>query len=286
MKNTTRLKGLITSPEILKMPCVHDALCARIAMQAGFAAICAGGYGASAATLGQPDVGLMTMTEMADHIRRITDCVDLPLLADGDTGHGDVNNVARTVKAFEKAGAAGIFIEDQVSPKRCGHMEGKDVVGRREMLARISAALDARTDPDFVVMGRTDALAVLGMDEALERGRLMLAAGADLIFVEAPRTEAELAQVAAEIPGPTFTVYLEGGKIPMLPARKYGEMGFSVVAYATSGLYAAARAMQKTMDQIMKTGETGALHGDMMDFGSFNEMLGLSEIRRKENKYF
>ncbi|WP_243362060.1 isocitrate lyase/PEP mutase family protein [Fundidesulfovibrio terrae] len=286
MKNTTRLKDLIKSPEILRMPCVHDALCARIAMQAGFAALCAGGYGASASLLGQPDVGLMTMTEMADHIRRLTDCVDLPLLADGDTGHGDVNNVARTVKAFEKAGAAGIFIEDQVSPKRCGHMEGKDVVGREEMLARIKAALDARTDPDFVVMARTDALAVLGMEEALTRGRLLLEAGADIIFVEAPRTEAELARVAAEIPGPTFTVYLEGGKIPMLPADRYGELGFSVVAYATSGLYAAAHAVRKAMDEIKRSGETRALHSDMMDFHGFNEMLGLSEIRRKEKKYF
>jgi len=285
MKNTTRLKQLILAPEILKLPCAHDALTARIAVQAGFKALCAGGYGASAALLGQPDVGLMTLTEMADHIRRLTDCVDLPLLADGDTGHGGVPNVIRTVKAFEKAGAAGIFIEDQVSPKRCGHMQGKSVVSRPEMLARIKSALDARQDSDFVVMGRTDALAVLGLEEALERGAMMLEAGADMIFVEAPRTEEELARVAREIAGPTFTVYLEGGRIPMLPASRFQELGFSAVAYATSALYAAAHAVREVMDSIRRTGKTGALHSRMMDFQSFNEMVGLTELRRVEASY-
>ena len=282
MRTTTRFKALIAAPEILSMPCAHDALTARIAQQTGFKAVCAGGYGASAALLGQPDVGLMTMTEMADHIRRMADCVDIPVFADGDTGHGNALNAARTVKSFEKAGAAGVFIEDQVSPKRCGHMEGKSVVSRQEMLAKIKAALDARSDPDFVIMGRTDALAVLGMEEALERGRLMLEAGADMIFVEAPRSREELALAARDIPGPSFTVYLEGGKIPMLPAREFEALGFAAVAFATSALYAAAHAVREALETILRTGETRNMQARMMDFAEFNEVLGLSALRRKE----
>lgn len=285
MKTTTRFKALIAAPEILSMPCAHDVLTARIAWQTGFKAVCAGGYGASAALLGQPDVGLMTMTEMTDHIRRMADCVDIPVFADGDTGHGNTLNAARTVKCFERAGAAGLFIEDQVSPKRCGHMAGKTVVSREEMLSKIKAAVDARTDPDFVIMGRTDALAVLGMEEALERGRLMLEAGADMIFVEAPRNRKELALAAGEIPGPSFTVYLEGGKIPMLPAHEYEAMGFAAVAFATSALYAAAYAVREALEVIARTGETREMQARMMDFAQFNDMLGLAELRRKEAAY-
>jgi len=166
MKKTALLQKYILEPEILVMPGAHDVLSARIIEKAGFKALAVGGYSATACLLGKPDLSFLTLTEMGDHIARLTGAVNLPALVDGDTGHGGVLNVGRTVKELERAGAAGIFIEDQVFPKRCGHMEGKQVVGWEDMVAKIKAALDARSDPDFVIMARTDALAVLGLDEA------------------------------------------------------------------------------------------------------------------------
>ncbi len=285
MKTTTCLKKMIEEKEILKMPCAHDALSACIAEKTGFSAICVGGYGASASLLGKPDVALMTVTEMVNHVARICECVNIPVFADGDTGHGNTTNVARTVKTFEKAGAAGLFIEDQVFPKRCGHMDGKDVIQREEMLAKIKAALDARTDPDFIIMGRTDALAVHGLDEAVERGVMMQEAGADMIFVEAPRTIEDMQRINKEIKCPTFAVYLEHGKIPMLSARQFEDLGFNVVAYGCSSVYSAAFALQETFREIFNTGETKETVNRMITFNDFNELIGLSDIRELEKKY-
>lgn len=282
MKNTAHFRKLIEDKEILKMPCTHDALSARIAEDAGFKSICVGGYGVSASLLGSPDVGLMTVTEMVEHVARICDCVSIPVFADADTGHGNTTNVARTVKSFEKAGAAGLFIEDQVFPKRCGHMEGKDVITKKEMLAKIKAALDARNDPDFVIMGRTDALAVHGIDDAVERGVMMQEAGADMIFVEAPRTIEDMRRINNNINGPTFAVYLEGGKIPMLSAKQFEDLGFNVVGYGCSSVYAASFALRETFREIIETGETREAIKKMITFNDFNELLGLSKIRKKE----
>ena len=172
MRKTTRLKELILDPEILVMPGAHDSLVARIIEQAGFQGVTLGGYPATANLLGKPDVSLLTMTEMVEYTRRICGAVDIPVFTDGDTGYGNVTNVFRTVKEMERAGAAGMFIEDQVFPKRCGHMEGKQVIPAEEMMAKIKAALDARTDPDFILMARTDALAVHGIEEAIRRRKL------------------------------------------------------------------------------------------------------------------
>ena len=285
MKNTAHFRKLIEDKEILKMPCTHDALSARIAEDAGFKSICVGGYGASASLLGSPDVGLMTVTEMVEHVARICDCVSIPVFADADTGHGNTTNVARTVKSFEKAGAAGLFIEDQVFPKRCGHMEGKDVITKKEMLAKIKAALDARNDPDFVIMGRTDALAVHGIDDAVERGVMMQEAGADMIFVEAPRTIEDMRRINNNINGPTFAVYLEGGKIPMLSAKQFEDLGFNVVGYGCSSVYAASFALRETFREIIETGETREAIKKMITFNDFNELLGLSKIRKKERHW-
>jgi len=186
LRNSTRFKQLINDPEILLLPGVHDVLSARIGAQAGFKALTGGGYSASATLLGQPDTSQLSLTEMADHYARMCDCVDVPFFGDGDTGFGNVTNVARTVRAYERAGLAGMFIEDQVFPKRCGHMAGKAVIPAHEMVAKLKAALDARHDPDFVIMARTDANAVNGLDDALERMALYREVGADLLFVEAP----------------------------------------------------------------------------------------------------
>jgi len=285
MKKSKVLRNLIQADEILMMACVHDALSAVVAERAGFKSICLGGYGASASLLGMPDISLLTMGEMVDQCARVADRLEAPVFVDADTGHGGLNNVVRTVRSFERAGAAGLFIEDQVFPKRCGHMEGKEVVGREEMLSRIKAALDARTDPDFVIMGRTDALAVHGIDEAIERGRLMREAGADMIFVEAPTTVEQMQRINREIEGPTFTVFLEGGKIPLLSAREFQDLGFDVLAFAASGLYAAAYAMQSVFKEIVENGRPVESMDRMIQFKEFNELLGLSAIREKEKKY-
>ena len=234
MKKTGLFKKYILAPEILVMPGAHDALSARIIEKAGFKALAVGGYPATAALMGKPDISFLTLPEMVDHLARLTDTVDIPILVDGDTGHGGVLNVARTVREFERAGAAGLFIEDQVFPKRCGHMEGKQVVGREDMVAKIKAALDARKDSDLVITARTDALAVLGVDEAIERGNLYREAGADVIFVEAPRSVEEMRRINREVAAPTLANNVEGGKTPFLPAKDLEAIGYNLVIYPVS----------------------------------------------------
>src|SRR5512136_2915204 len=205
------------------IPGVHDALCARIAEKVGFKAIFTAGYANSAALLGRPDVSLLTLTEMVDIASRIVDAVNIPVFADGDTGHGNVTNVIRTVKLFEKAGVAGIFIEDQVEPKRCGHMVGKQVISEEKMVAKIKAALDARSDPDLIVMARTDALAVNGLEDAINRANLYREAGADLIFVEAPETVKQMRRITMEVKAPTSVNMIPGGMTPLLTAKELQE---------------------------------------------------------------
>jgi len=192
MRRTTLFRQLVEADEILLLPGVHDALSARLAEAAGFSAMTCGGYAATASLLGAPDIAQLSMTEMADMYARLADATTLPILADGDTGYGNAINVARTVRAFERAGVAALFIEDQVAPKRCGHMEGKRVIPVAEMVAKLKAALDAREDQDLVVMARTDARATEGLEAAIERAQIYREAGADLIFVEAPLTVDEM----------------------------------------------------------------------------------------------
>jgi 2,3-dimethylmalate lyase len=199
MRMTTRFRRLLEAPEILAMPGVHDALSARIAAQAGFAAITMGGFAATGSLLAEPDSSQLGLQELADHYARVVDASGLPVLADADTGFGNVTNVRRAVHAYERAGVAGLFIEDQVFPKRCGHTPGKAVVPIEDMLAKVKAALDARHDPDLVIMARTDALAVVGIDEAIRRACLFREAGADLLFVEAPRTDEEMRRICREV---------------------------------------------------------------------------------------
>ena len=189
MKRTTKFRELINSEKITIMPGVQDALTACIAEKTGFEVITCGGYSSTAALLGQPDTSQLTMMEMAEHYARICDSIDIPVFGDGDTGFGNVTNVLRTVKRYEASGLAGMFIEDQVFPKRCGHMPGKQVVSTQEMVAKLQSALDARQDPDFVIMARTDALAIYGVEEAIQRMSIYREDGADLLFVEAPENE-------------------------------------------------------------------------------------------------
>jgi len=285
MQRTTRFRLLIEAPEILVLPGVHDALSLRIAEQAGFSAVTCGGYSATAGLLGQPDVAQLTMTEMAEMYARLCDSTELPLFADADTGYGNTTNVARTVRAYERAGVAALFIEDQVSPKRCGHMEGKRVVPAAEMVAKLKAALDARVDADLIVCARTDARAINGLSEAIERAQLYREAGADLLFVEAPQTVDEMRRVCSEIPAPCLANNIEGGRTPILSARQLEEMGFATVTWPVSACYTIVRALRETYGALLRDGHTNNVRERMVDFEEFNNLIGLPQVREAEAGY-
>ncbi len=286
MKKTTLLKNLIKEKPILLLPVVHDALCAKIAEHAGFKALSVAGYANSASLLGKPDVSLLTLTEMVNCAERIADTTDLPILADGDTGHGNVTNVIRTIKLHEKASVAGIFIEDQVEPKRCGHMSGKQIIPKEEMVAKLKAALDSRVDNDFVIMARTDAIAVNGIDDAIERAIAYQETGVDLIFIEAPENIEQMKRITKEISTPTLANMIPGGKTPLLTAEELEKIGFSVVAYPTSCTYIIAKAAKSYFESLHKSGDLKPLEKDMIEFSEFNKLVGLEEIRSLEKKYY
>lgn len=282
MKRTTRLRRLIEAPDIFIMPGVQDALTARIAEQAGFPAITCGGYAATAALLGAPDSSQLGLAELAEHYARINDAVDIPLFADGDTGFGNVSNVRRLIRSYERAGVAGLFIEDQVFPKRCGHMPGKAVVPVEDMVAKLMAALDAREDPDLVIMARTDALAVNGIDDAIERAQVYREVGADLIFVEAPRTIEQMQRICSEIEAPCMANNIEGGLTPVLSAADLQTIGYAVVVFPCAISYAIANAAQRLYSTLAAHGDSRAMAHDMLDFDRFNELVGLPELRDQE----
>ena len=282
MRATTEFRRLVEAPEMLVLPGVADALGARIAARCGARAIVCGGYAATATLLGRPDTSLLTMTELADHYGRLVDASGLPVFADGDTGFGNVTQVARMTRAYERAGVAGFFIEDQVFPKRCGHMAGKAVVPAAEMVARIKAALDARVDGDLVVMARTDAIAVEGFQAALDRAAMYREAGADALFVEAPRTEAELAQVPAALAAPCMVNNIEGGLTPLLPRDRLARMGYAISVYAVTMPYALARTMQRVLSTLLADGSSAALADEMITFDAFNALVGLADVRAEE----
>jgi 2,3-dimethylmalate lyase len=267
------------------MPGVHDALGARLAEAAGFSAITAGGYGATATLLGRPDSSQLSLTELSEMYSRLCDATALPLLADADTGFGNVTNVVRAVKLYEKAGVAGLFLEDQVFPKRCGHMAGKAVVSRADWLAKIKAALDARVDADLIIMARTDALAVNGIEEAIERAQLAREAGADLLFVEAPTDVGEMRRICAEIPGPCLANNIETGLSPLLSADELQAIGYAVVVFPVAATYAFAYALRELFATIKRTGSTAEFLPRLVAFGEFNELVGLPLQRRRESEW-
>jgi len=286
MNKTSLLKKLILDDEILVMPGAHDALSAKIIELVGFKAVTMGGYAASAASLAKPDVSLLTLTEYVNIARNIVQAVDLPLFVDGDTGHGNVTNVQRTIQEFERAGVAGLFIEDQVFPKRCGHMEGKQIIPALEMVAKIKAAVDARVDPDLVIMARTDAIAVSGIDEAIERANLYRQAGADMIFVEAPTSRDDMLRCNREIEAPTLAIQIEGGKTPLVTIKELEELGFNVVVYPNSTVYATAWALKELWSGLMREGTTKSSLEKMIQFDAFNTLVGLDKIRGLESRYY
>jgi len=281
-----RLRALLESGQTIVAPGAFDPLAARLVEEAGFPAVYMTGFGTSAALIGRPDVGLLTMTEMAANAGRIADCVDIPVIADADTGYGNPLNVIRTVGAYEVAGVAGIHVEDQVAPKKCGHMEGKLVIPAAEMAAKIRAAVEARAQPEFVIIARTDARAVEGLEPALERARLYREAGADALFIEALVSEAEVEEAARAFPGvPLLFNWAEGGKTPPVSLARLTELGYRIVIFPISTLLAATAAMQAILREIASSGTPAAAMETLPTFGEFVDFIGLPQVREAERRY-
>ncbi|HEY1919270.1 MAG TPA: oxaloacetate decarboxylase [Streptosporangiaceae bacterium] len=281
-----RLRALLGSGQMIVAPGAFDPLAARLVEEAGFPAVYMTGFGTSAALIGRPDVGLLTMTEMADNAARIAACVDIPVIADADTGYGNPLNVMRAVGAYEAAGVAGIHIEDQVAPKKCGHMEGKQVIGAQEMAQKVRAAVEARDDPDFVIIARTDARAVEGLASALERGRLYREAGADVLFIEALVSDEEAAAAAAAFPAvPLLFNWAEGGKTPPLSLARLAELGYRIVIFPISTLLAATASMRGILQEIAASGTPADALAGLPSFGEFLDFIGLPEVRAAEQRY-
>ena len=286
-KKTTRLKELILDRKVLVMPGAYDALSAKIIEKCGFEAIQCTGYGIAASVLGKPDVAILTMTEMLNQTRNICSAVNIPVMADGDTGFGNFVNVYYTVQAFEAAGAAGINLEDQVFPKRCGHMDGKEVIPMEEMVQKIRAAMDAKRDKDFVINARTDAIAVVGVEEAIRRGNAYAAAGADLIFVEAPPSAEEIKYVIKSINAPVSINMTDGGKTPAATIQQLQEWGAARVSIPVTAIFSAAKAIENAMKIIMSEGVSPTVnHPEMvMTFKEFTDLIGLPQIKEMEKRY-
>jgi carboxyvinyl-carboxyphosphonate phosphorylmutase len=281
-----RLRALLESGETIVVPGAFDPLAARLVEEAGFPAVYMTGFGTSAALLGRPDVGLLTMTEMAGNAGRIADCVDIPVIADADTGYGNALNVIRTVGAYEAAGVAGIHIEDQVAPKKCGHLDGKLVIPAEEMAAKVRAAVEARSQPEFVIIARTDARAVEGLDRALDRARMYADAGADVLFIEALVSEAEVERAAIAFPDvPLLFNWAEGGKTPPVSLARLTGLGYRIVIFPIGTLLAATAAMRAVLAEIARSGTPAAALAGLPSFAEFVDFIGLPQVREAEQRY-
>jgi len=276
-EKNSRLRKLLEQPGIIRSFGAHDVFTALLVELAGFETVFIGGFGTSASLLGLPDINFLTLSEMADAVRRMARRLTVPLIADGDTGHGDVHNVFRTVVEFESAGASGIILEDQVVPKRCGHFEGKQVIPAEEMVLKLKAAQKARTDKNFVIIARTDAREVYGLEEAIRRANMYGDAGADVVFVEAPMSVAELEEIANQVPYPKFVNMLTDGKTPILTAKELEQMGYKIVVYPIDTLLVTAKAVMELTKVLMETGTTLAMQDRMVTFDELKEILGVDE---------
>ncbi|WLD14533.1 isocitrate lyase/PEP mutase family protein [Planctellipticum variicoloris] len=277
MSAPRQLRELLARPGIIRSLAPHDVFSARIMEQAGIELLFLGGFGASASLLGLPDTGLITQTEIVEAARRMTSAVRVPVIVDADTGHGDVQNIVRTVRELERAGAAGLLLEDQVFPKRCGHFPGKQVTSAEEMLVRLRAALDARVDPDFTIIARTDALTVHGVDDAIGRAQQYAEAGADVCFVEAPRSVDELARIAREIPRPQLANMLVGGATPILSAADLEQLGYRICVSPVESLAIAGFAVRALAQAMLKEGRVDGLSDRMLPFAELQQVLGVAE---------
>ncbi len=286
MLESVSLKKKLLDNKTLVFPGVYDSLSASIAAHCGFKEVYVSGAAVSYSLLGKPDIGLVTMAEMVSRISNIYDSSGQTIIADGDTGYGNALNVIRTVKAYEKAGAAGIQLEDQLMPKRCGHMFGKTIIEAEEMAGKIKAACDARVSEDFLIIARTDANAVSGLEEAINRGHLYLESGADILFIEAPDNVEQMSTICKVFKGKTLMANMvEGGNTPILPLEELTKIGYSIVIYPGACARVVAKALTGLYSHIKKKGDTLEYLDNMFVFDELNEILKLSEIRETEQKY-
>ena len=281
------LRDLLAGEEIIIVPGAYNALVAKLIEEAGFKAVYASGAGITNTYLGDADVGLITMTEMLAVVRNIVLATHLPVIADIDTGYGNAINLRRTVREFEIIGVAGVQIEDQVTPKKCGHFAGKQVVSKEEMIKKIEAAVDVRTRDDLVIIARTDARAIYGLEEAIERARAYAEAGADVTFVEAPRSVEELRQIACSLEGiPQMANMVEGGCTPLVPAEELSAMGFKLVIYANMAMLAGLKAMQRALALLARDGTSAGFQEELLiTWEERQRLVGLKEVRDLEKKY-
>jgi methylisocitrate lyase len=275
-KPTQQLRELMNRPGIIRSLGAHDVMTAVLVEQAGFETVFIGGFGTSASLYGLPDLNFLGMTEMADAVRRMAHRVSIPVIADGDTGHGDLHNVMRCVEEFEGTGAAGIILEDQVFPKRCGHFEGKQVIPADEMVLKFKAAVRARNDRDFIFIARTDARETNGLDDAIDRINRYCDAGADVAFIEAPLSVEELETICQRVPYPKFVNMLAFGKTPILSVKELEQMGFKMVVAPIDSVLLTARVMREMAEVFMRDGHTQSLADDMVRFDEIKKVLGVS----------
>jgi 2-methylisocitrate lyase-like PEP mutase family enzyme len=279
------LKGLLNRHKLLVAPGCFDGLSARLVEEAGFEAAYLSG-GAVARSMGIPDIGLVTMSETIERAAQVISAVTIPIIADADTGYGNAVNLVRTVREFERVGVAAIHIEDQITPKRCGHLDGKEVIPLAEMEMKLAAALRTRTDPDFCIIARTDARGVHGFDDAIERAQAFAKLGVDAVFVEAPQSEAELAEIPRRLPGlPLLVNVFKGGKTPMLPVERLQAMGYRIAIYPSETQRAAIHAMRTALDTLKREGTTESIDATLTTFKERDQVVGLDEWQKIERVY-
>lgn len=285
VKRTTILRRLLQGPEVIVAPGAADPMTARLVERAGFPAVYMTGSGTSLARYGFPDVGLVTLTEMVENARTIARAVTVPIIADADTGYGNVLNVRRTVREYEAAGVAAIHLEDQVFPKKCGHLAGKRVIPTAEMVQKVRAACEAREDPDFVIIARCDALAVAGLGEALDRGRAYAAAGADVVFIESPQTMEEIEAIGRTFDMPLLYNMSTSGKTPALSAEELRRLGYRLMILPNFTTLAAIKGIRDVLAEIKRTGSVATLGAQCATFREFMDLAGLPEIQAAEIRY-
>ncbi len=279
------VRALVAENRPLVMGGVYDGLTTRLAEQAGFEVLFMGGFSVAATLLGEPDFGYLTQTEMADAARRVCRLTTRPVLVDADTGYGNALNVLRTVELYHAAGAAGLFLEDQVWPKRCGHMQGKQVVERREWLSKLRAVVSQRERTDLFLVARTDARAAIGLDEAIARGQAARDVGADAVFIEAPESIAELERIAREIPGPKVANMVEGGKTPLLAPDELHALGFDLIVTPLAALLSAARAVRDAYAELRRAGTMRGALDRLLTFDEFNQLIDLDRHYALERRF-
>lgn len=281
----TRIHHILDQVGAIAFPGVFDTLSAKICQRVGFPMAFVSGYSVAATAIGEPDLGLLTQTEMIDRARRICMSVEIPIIVDADTGYGNPLNVYRTVDELIQAGAAGCFLEDQAWPKRCGHMRGKRLISREEYLQKIRAAVEVRGSRDFFIVARTDALAVEGMEEAVTRVTMARELGADASFIEAPGSREELAEIGRRAPGPVVANMVEGGKTPLLSKEELEKLGFHLILYPLAGLFAAAKAIERMYQKLRTDRTTLGEESQMMSFHHFNDLIGVEERYRLAERF-